>query len=255
MPKLAEWLRLYDQEQHIAVTYHGMRREALPHLVRHIDTAFAYGVVLYAVLTPETADSVIAEQIAYFKDLGYALEWKLYEHDQPSDIAERLDNHGFAIGEPETVMAFDLADFPSAWEQPAPHIRRLANERDIEDATRILDAIWEENLDDLRAELIQTSREAPDQLSIYAAYEDGIPVSVAWARFPPQNRWVSLWGGSTLSAYRGRGHYRALVAARATEALRRRKRFLTIDASHLSRPILEKLGFVCLTTAYECLYT
>ncbi|HTX49603.1 MAG TPA: GNAT family N-acetyltransferase, partial [Caulobacteraceae bacterium] len=48
--------------------------------------------------------------------------------------------------------------------------------------------------------------------------------------------------------YRGRGAYRALVAARADEARRRGHRFLTVDARETSRPILERLGFQPLAT-------
>ena len=59
---------------------------------------------------------------------------------------------------------------------------------------------------------------------------------------------ASLWGGSTLEAYRGRGIYRALVARRAALARDAGSAYLQVDASDMSRPILERLGFVALTT-------
>ena len=46
----------------------------------------------------------------------------------------------------------------------------------------------------------------------------------------------------SLAAYRGRGVYRALVAARATSALAHGCTVLQVDASDDSRPILERLG-------------
>jgi len=48
--------------------------------------------------------------------------------------------------------------------------------------------------------------------------------------------------------WRGRGVYRALVAHRARVAAERGYRYLQVDASDESRPILERLGFHPLTT-------
>jgi GNAT superfamily N-acetyltransferase len=59
---------------------------------------------------------------------------------------------------------------------------------------------------------------------------------------------ATLWGGGTLPAWRSRGIYRAIVAHRADLALRRGFRYLQVNASDGSRPILERLGFVGVTT-------
>ena len=55
---------------------------------------------------------------------------------------------------------------------------------------------------------------------------------------------ASLWGGGTVPAWRGRGVFRALVAHRAALAAARGCRYLQVDASDDSRPILQRLGFV-----------
>ena len=52
----------------------------------------------------------------------------------------------------------------------------------------------------------------------------------------------------TLPEYRGRGLYRATVAKRAELARERGYRWLYSDALPTSRPILERLGFVAITT-------
>ncbi len=54
---------------------------------------------------------------------------------------------------------------------------------------------------------------------------------------------MSLFGGSTLPEARGRGAYRALVAARWQDAVDRGTPVLVTQASPLSRPILARLGF------------
>ena len=62
-----------------------------------------------------------------------------------------------------------------------------------------------------------------------------------------------LQNGTTAAEWRRRGIYRALVAHRATLAAARGFRYLATDASEDSRPILERLGFVPVTsvTPYE----
>jgi GNAT superfamily N-acetyltransferase len=51
-----------------------------------------------------------------------------------------------------------------------------------------------------------------------------------------------------MPAWRGRGIYKATVAYRANLARARGIRFVQVDASANSRPILERLGFVAVAT-------
>jgi hypothetical protein len=59
---------------------------------------------------------------------------------------------------------------------------------------------------------------------------------------------AGLWGGGTLPAWRGRGVFRALVAHRAHLAAARGFRYLQLDATPQSGPILRRLGFTKLAT-------
>jgi len=54
-------------------------------------------------------------------------------------------------------------------------------------------------------------REDPESVVIYIAYCDDVPVSTAWVRFHAGSQFASLWGGSTLPDYRGRGLYTDLL--------------------------------------------
>jgi ribosomal protein S18 acetylase RimI-like enzyme len=81
-----------------------------------------------------------------------------------------------------------------------------------------------------------------------AVADDGTVVSAAWVRFHVGTDFASLWGGSTLPEYQRRGIYKALVARRAAEADERGFRYLQVDASDDSRPILERLGLRTLTS-------
>ena len=83
----------------------------------------------------------------------------------------------------------------------------------------------------------------------------GDVVCAGWLTLTPGSDFAGLWGGSTLAAWRGRGIYRALVAARARLARAHGVRFLQVDASDDSRPILERLGFVAITTTTPYVWT
>lgn len=247
----SELLALFDRDQRRDVTYYGTRREVTPEVVRFVPTEGpGGGAVLYSQLDERNADRVIAEQQAYFAGLGQELEWKLYGHDRPADLGDRLAAHGFVPEEPESVMVLDMDDAPPVYWQPVPpEIRRVTTPAGIADIVALKTAVWGDSMAWL-GEMLTLELNAPgDIMRLYAAYVDEQAVSAAWVRFHPPTQFASLWGGSTLPAYRNRGYYTALLAVRAQEARRRGFRFLTVDASNMSRPILEKRGFIRLTTA------
>jgi hypothetical protein len=77
---------------------------------------------------------------------------------------------------------------------------------------------------------------------IFAAWLDGRMASVGRAVYTRAGGY--LLGGSTAAWARGRGAYRAVVRARWDEAVRRGTPTLVVGAGSMSRPILERLGFV-----------
>ena len=120
-------------------------------------------------------------------------------------------------------------------------LRRVTERRDLERVAAMESEVWGEDwawlADDLEERL---SGEDPVEVLVV---EDGeLVVSAAWLVPLTGTEVAGLWGGSTLAAYRGRGVYRALVAARATSALAHGCTVLQVDASDDSRPILERLG-------------
>ena len=88
----------------------------------------------------------------------------------------------------------------------------------------------------------------PDRLAIYTVEAAGQVVAAAWVMLQADGQFASLYGGSTLEAWRGRGIYRALVAVRARLAAEHGYKYLHVDASEDSRPILQRLGFTAVTT-------
>jgi hypothetical protein len=245
---------LYDQDQRINVEYPDSRREVTPEVVRHIDTSdFRQGAVIYSQLTEANADAVIREQIAFFEHLGQDFEWKLFEHDRPADLKERLEAHGFFVEEAEAVMVLDLAEAPPVlWQPVTQDVRRITDARQLTNVLTVQQQVWDEDFSWLGDYLSGALTRFPDQMSVYVAYVDDHPASAAWTYFPKHSQFASLWGGSTISGYRGRGLYTALLAVRTQEAKDRGRTLLTVDASDMSRPILEKFGFQQIAWSWPC---
>ena len=102
---LQEVLALYDREQRREIEYPGMSRQVLPRLVRYVRPAPGMSFVLHSDLDEGSADAAINEQLAYFAALQQPFEWKVYAHDRPADLAQRLAARGFVLEEPDAIMA------------------------------------------------------------------------------------------------------------------------------------------------------
>jgi hypothetical protein len=191
--------------------------------------------------------------VNYFESIGQDFEWKLYDYDQPPDLKERLRSYGFTVEEAEAIMVLDLEDAPHRLWQPVHHdLRKIVDPEKLSDVVAIEGRVWEEDFSSLGEFLEDALRNYPEQMSVYVAYSDGQAASAAWIYFPKHSQFASLWGGSTLSGFRKQGLYTALLAVRAQEAQARQVRFLTVDASPMSRPILEKFGFEVIALSYPC---
>lgn len=249
-------LALYDQQLRREVHFPGMRREETPTVIRHVGERGDEATVLFSTLDASNADAVIREQIAYFDTLGLGFEWKAFAHDTPPDLTERLAAQGFEVETPaDAIMALDLDDAPAFLFAPITHdLRQISDPAEIAGVISVQEEVWGQDRTWLAQRLAADMEADATQLSVYVASVDGVPASSAWMYFHSGSQFASLWGGSTLPAYRQRGLYRALLAVRAQEARQRGVRFLTVDASPMSRPILEKCGFQLLTYASACLW-
>lgn len=247
--------QLYDHDQRVHTTHPSVRREVTPEVVRHlslIDDEPCF--VIHSTLTEANADRVIQEQIAYFAEQGRSFEWKVFDYDIPRDLAARLAAHGFEIEDPEAILVLDLADASPALTRPLTHdVRRILQPQGVQDLSAVERAVWGHERPGLDQRLTHDLIHYPDLIAIYVAYVDDRPVAGAWIYFDPGSRFASLWGGSTLAEFRGRGVYTDLIAVRAQAALARGRRFLTVDASPMSRPILERRGFRCIGMARACM--
>jgi len=246
---------LYDLRVRQEPSYPGSRIERGIHTVRLVEAD--RGWVSWSDLEGADVDMAIDIEIERFRELGVLskLEWKLYGRDKPSDLRERLVARGFEPKDPaDAILVLDLAELPDELRRTEGYdLRRLEGKAGLDAMRSVIAEVWPEDADDTIHFVEESLAADPDGQSLWIAYADGKPVAEGRVEFAC-GEFAGIWGGATLPAYRNRGIYTALVAARAAEAIERGCRFLTIDASPMSRPILEKRGFRLLDTALECNY-
>lgn len=194
-------------------------------------------------------DTFIARQRDFFAARGEKFEWKTRGHDLPADLPERLIAAGFEAEDQETVLVGRAADFASP---PSFPVRETTDPEDFEKIAANKAIVWDRDMSWI-APMLRAM--VGEQAKIYVAEADNKIVSSAWIRFVPGTEFCGLWGGDTLKEYRGRGIYKSLVAARAIDAVERGYKYLQVDASDNSRPILERLGFVAITTTTPYIWT
>jgi GNAT superfamily N-acetyltransferase len=201
-------------------------------------------------------DSLIIEQRDFFAKRGEAVEWKTRGHDEPPDLPARLLAAGFEPEDRETVV-IGLAQ-QMAVEPVLPNGVRLRQVHEPADFARIAameSEIWDDDLSWMAGDLHAKVQATPHEVVVLVAELDGQVISAAWLVFQPGTDFAGLWGGSTVREMRGRGIYRALVAQRAQRACARGVRYLQVDASDASLPILLKLGFQAVTTTTAYVWT
>jgi GNAT superfamily N-acetyltransferase len=265
-----ELLDIFTRQQRIELDFPDVIREVDGTVIRHISLTSEDGFVIYSHLNEDSADAAISAQIARFQSIPQNFEWKLYDYDPPKDLLERLRRRGFEIGDPEALLVLDLTAGPETLNRRVPSsVVRITDPSEIDAVVALENIVWETDRYDLGERLKRELREHPDLLSVYISYAeqqpaaadalpasaDALPAAAAWINFHVGTSFASLWGGSTLPQFRNQGHYSLLLAARAQEARARGFSLLTVDASPMSRPILEKHGFQHLATTMPCTWT
>ena len=205
-------------------------------------------------------DAAIDRTVAHFRDETdvASFEWKSRGHDLPADLGERLVAHGLVPEPVETVMIGEAAllavDVPLG---PEVVVRRIEPgpdaETDVARMKQAQDAVFGTGRGPSVAESV-AEIEADAAALWLAAVGDQV---VCAGRLTPVEgtEFAGIWGGSTLPEFRGRGIYRALVAARARSALARGIRFIHSDCTDMSRPILERSGLRPVTTTTPYVWT
>jgi GNAT superfamily N-acetyltransferase len=201
-------------------------------------------------------DRLIARQRDFFAARGEAVEWKHRSHDLPADLPDRLRAAGFVAEEDEAVLVGVATEMAAAPVLPeGVRLRQVTAKEDLRRIAAMESTVWGQDWSWLADDLAGRVAAAPDDVVILVAEAGELVVSAAWLVYRPGTDFAGLWGGSTLPQWRGKGIYKALVARRAQLAVARGVRYLQVDASDDSAPILRRLGFQQITTTTPYVWT
>jgi GNAT superfamily N-acetyltransferase len=241
----------YDKDLRLRIAYPEARKEITDDVVRIVRKAPGMNVVAFTFANETTLDTVIGQEVSYFIPMQQPFTWKVYDHDLLPSLKDKLVSHGFAgDNDPAAVMVIDVNNAPASLFQPVQaDIRRIDSREGLPDIIHVLDKVWGGHntwVNDRLGGHLQVS----GYLSIYAAYVEDRPVSIAWTYFP-RGHFATLFAGSTIAEYRQQGLYTSLLAARLKEIRARGYRYAVVEAGAMSKPIVAKHGFQHLTTVYD----
>jgi hypothetical protein len=186
-------------------------------------------------LAPAELDGVRAEIHAHVRARGRtACMWEVGSSAVPRDLVERLQELGLTELVDQRAAGMALTGEPVGKAPPEIEVRRAASQVDEELAAEIAAACF-------GGEPVARTFQKGSPVVTYLAYLDGVAAGRATGSFSEHG--VSLFGGATLPAARGRGVYRALVHARLGDAAARGTPLAVTQGGPMSRPILARLGF------------
>jgi len=252
-----EILARYDRDlrEHALPDGPGARVERVGEVVRQVADGHGWNGVLWSRLDEAGADRAIQDQIARFTALGQDFEWKLHGHDRPADLGARLSAAGFRAEPEETLMIGEIDRLGLKAQLPdGVRLMEVTDAAGVDLFVEASEKAFDTEGTGLRHRLLAQLAADPRTVVAFVALAGDEPVSSARMEFVPGTPFAGLWGGGTVEAWRGRGLYRALVAHRARLAAARGCRYLQVDALPTSRPILERLGFLPLTTTTPYMY-
>ena len=240
----------YDRQvrQRLCPDQPGEQVERTASVVRVLDTGGWHGVMWCDLDTPG-ADRVIAEQIDRFGRLGTDWEWKHHSYDRPPDLPDRLVAAGLNAEPSEALMVAELAEL--ALDPAVPDgvlLVPVVDDAAVAALVGLHDEVFGGDHTAVGQALVERLGADPPTAAAVLAVVDGVAVSAGRVEFARGTDFASIWGGGTLPAWRGRGLFRAVVAYRAALASAEGFRYLQVDATDDSRPILARLGFVELAT-------
>lgn len=245
-------LASYDEQLRVNIDYPEAHKEVTKDVVRFVRKAPGMNFVSFTFASDHELDRVIDEQLEYFIPMDQPFTWKVYEHDQRPRLEEKLIARGFVHddSDPGQVMVLDVDSAAPHLLQPvSADIRRIYGPEGLKDVVYVLDKVYGNDnawvYDRLGGHL-----EIPGYLSVYLAYVDDRPASVAWTYFP-RGYFAMLFAGSTISEFRKLGLYTGLLSIRLQEIRERDYRIAVVEAGSMSRPIVAKHGFQHLTTMYD----
>ena len=193
-------------------------------------------------------DGTVRDVRAWFAARGRdRFVWSIGPSTTPADLARRLLDLGAEPNPAKSELTAMVLDHAPPGAPVDVAIRRVETLEDYIAQWEVMFTAFEvpkAEREAVRATFGSRWAElaADEQGWTYLALIDGLPAAYGSVRrTEPGPLWLA--GGATLPSSRGRGLYRALVRVRWDDAVRLGAGALVVQASDMSRPILERLGF------------
>lgn len=206
----------------------------------------ADGLVFLTNLRATELDGEIQRHVSHFQAMGVGFEWKVYGSDEPKCLTAKLLEVGFAQGEREALMIYEVSSFgPTGGAGLAGiDVRKVNDLSGLKQIVDLQERIWGRPF----GWLLDQLRSTWDHTSFYAAYAQDRIVGSGWIEYPKGSQFPELHGGAVLPDFRGTGIYSRLFESRVLEAVAAGVKWIAVDASPMSRPILQARGFQTLDT-------
>lgn len=201
-------------------------------------------------VTERPLDELIAEVRDRARGTNPVLRWWVKPHTKPEDTADTLIRNGFELVETVEILARELSsveEIKAAINPPTEIDVRPANTPDLIYQAGQIDAEVFDWAPPTATQLQQESDAAAKAITApatgrYLAYVHNQPIGTAG--FTMGDDVVRLWGGAVLAKARGRGAYRALLAARCLQGIRQGATLALVKGRiTTSAPILRRAGF------------
>jgi GNAT superfamily N-acetyltransferase len=198
-----------------------------------------------------TIRRIVSVVLAYYEDstVTNSVEWKTRRHDEAPGLREALLNNGFVPDEEESIMIGQAKAL--AVDVPLPGgvtLRQVTAENDVRAMSAMQDEVFGRSSSSETAKALLRRLSRGEVMELWVAEAEGRIVTGGRLEPIPGSDFAGIWGGATLKEWRGLGIYRALTAARARSALRIGKTLIHSDSTTYSRRILERFGFVEVST-------
>ena len=200
---------------------------------------------------------LVEQAVAYYREdpAVTRVEWKTREHDRAPGLHDALVRNGFAPGEPESIMIGEATRLAVDVIVPdGVELRQITTETDIRAMSAMQEDVFGGSDAEGKARALVRRSGFGDGMELWVAEAGGEIVSAGRLEPVPRTEFAGIWGGATRPEWRRCGIYRALTAARARSALRLGKRLIHSDSTEDSRPILERAGFVKVSTTTPYLW-
>jgi Acetyltransferase (GNAT) domain len=197
--------------------------------------------IIHSDVLEADAERVIDEVIATYHAMQKPVKWSVGPWTRPLDFGERLARRGFVSWNVVGMGMSTASTLASANE--GVRVVEVEERQGLATYAECAQRAWESPLPEIEAEIDALAAAIAERtIRLYVVEVDGSPVGAAAT--VARGDYAYLLGAAVEPKGRGRGAYRALVAARLGDLFRSEIGYAVTHArEHTSAPILARLGF------------